>query len=70
VLLRLNDEQGDSGAATMQEQLQNEQHPTWRWLWERLLLPLSDNKDAGIIRAETRYLILLKKVEDNQSSEE
>jgi hypothetical protein len=66
----LNNEQGDSGAVTMQEQLQNEQRPTWRWLWERLLLPLSDKKDAGIIRAETPYLTLLRKVEDNQSSKE
>lgn len=54
----------------MQEQLQNEQHPTWQWLWERLLLPLSDKKHDGIIRAETPYLILLRKVEDNQSTEE
>jgi hypothetical protein len=62
--------QGDSEAVTIQEQPQNEQHPTWRWLWERLLLPLSDKKNTGIIRAETPYLTLLRKVEDNPSSEE
>jgi hypothetical protein len=66
----LNDELGDGGAVTMQEELQNEHNPAWKWLWERLLLPIKQDNDGGIMRVETPYLRLLRKIEDNQSCEE
>jgi hypothetical protein len=48
----------------MNQQQPNEQDPSWRWLWERLLLPLSDKKDAGIV--QPNHLNLAKDETDSK----
>lgn len=46
-------------------QEQGKHDPIWRWLWERLLLPLDETSDDGIVRARPQ-LRLVKNEDDSE----
>jgi hypothetical protein len=54
----------------MNQSSKQSQSPTWRWLWERLLLPLNDKKDGDIVRAKPPHLHLVKNQDEDEASEE